>query len=199
MTIIALSGYGTCGKDSVADILVNEYGFVKYAWADTLRLAAEALNPIIACGVDGEEIRYNDALSDYGYNTAKSLFPEFRTVLQRLGTEVGRNLIGDNVWVNATMRRIERERSLSDNIVVADTRFPNEAYAVQAQPESRNYVVRVHRPGVGPVSDHPSETSLDDFPFDFVVDNDGTLDDLGWRVGELMNSIEMSSGGLRSR
>jgi hypothetical protein len=190
VTIIALSGYATSGKDSVADILVEDYGFVKYAWADSLRAAAAALNPIVDYGTNGEFIRYNDVVAQYGYNEAKAMFPEVRNVLQRIGTEVGRNIIGDNVWVDATFKQIADERSLTDNIVISDTRFPNEAYAVQARSESKNYVGRVNRPGVGPVTDHPSETSLDDFDFDFVIDNDGTLDDLRDQVGELYKSLE---------
>lgn len=200
MTIIALSGYATSGKDSVADILVEDYGFVKYAWADSLRMAAEALNPIVGWDEQGGSgpIRYNDAVEEYGYNEAKAKFPELRLVLQRLGTEVGREILGENVWVNATINRIASERSLSDNIVIPDTRFPNEAAAVQARSESKNFVVRVTRPGVGPVSDHISETGLDDFDFDYYIHNDGSLNDLRDRVEEVYSLIEISSKGLRS-
>ena len=199
MTIIALSGYGTCGKDSVADILVEDYGFAKYAWADTLRLAASELNPIVDLDQNLRPVRYNDALAECGYNEAKVRYPEVRNVLQRLGTEVGRNLIDDNVWVDATINRIGRERSLADNIVIPDTRFKNEAHAVKLRSESKNYIVRVNRPGVGPAGDHPSETNLDDFEFNYVINNDGTLDDLRVRVEELCKFVEMCSWGLPSR
>jgi hypothetical protein len=200
MTIIALSGYGTCGKDTIADILVSDYGFTKYAWADTLRLAVEALNPIVAWDEQAGSgpIRYVDALNQYGYNEAKARFPEFRRVLQYLGTDVGRKLIDDNVWVDATFKRIQRERSLSDNIVIPDTRFKNEAFAVQTRPESKNYIVRVNRPGVGPVTDHPSETDLDDWDFDYIINNNGTIDDLGYEVEKLCLFVEMCAWGLPS-
>lgn len=199
VTIIALSGYATCGKDTVADILVEQYGFTKYAWADALRLAAEALDPIIDLDQDLTPIRYTDALAEYGYNEAKAKFPEFRRTLQRMGTEVGREIIGDNVWVNATFHRIASERSLADRIVIPDTRFPNEASAVHVRSESRNFVVRVTRPGVGPVTDHISETGLDNWDFDYVVENDGSLADLDDRVKNLYAFVEMSSHGLRPR
>lgn len=192
--IIALSGYGGSGKDSVADVLVEEYGFKRYAWADTLRLAAAALNPIVAVAPDGEIFRYNDVIELVGYNEAKFMFPEVRVLLQRLGTEVGRNLIGDNVWVDATIARIERECSLSDNIVITDTRFPNEAEAVTGSFTS-GYVVRVNRPGVGPAGDHPSETSLDDYDFDYTIENIGTLSDLAAAVSSLYNFVESDIRG----
>lgn len=205
VTIIALSGYATCGKDTVADILVEDYGYTKYAWADTLRMAAAALNPVVghryASGsywTDFHLVRYTDAIEEYGYNEAKAKFPELRTVLQRLGTEVGREILGENVWVDATIQRIASERSLADKIVIPDTRFPNEASAIHARSESQNFVVRVIRPGVGPVTDHISETGLDDWDFDFYIHNDGSLNDLRDRVEELYFLTENSAKGLRS-
>jgi hypothetical protein len=44
-------------------------------------------------------------------------------------------------------------------------------------------MIRVERPGVGPTKDkhgraHVSETALDDWPFDHVLVNDGSVDDL---------------------
>jgi hypothetical protein len=190
---IALSGYGGVGKDSLADCLIAEHGFKRYAWADTLRLAAEALNPIVGTTIVPDEdrrngpvtvvIRYKDALETYGYVQAKKQFPEFREVLQKLGTDVGRNLISDNVWVDATLARIGRECGPDDNIVLTDTRFPNEADAIR---KMGGYVVRIEREGVGPVNDHPSETSLDDYDFDLIVTNNGPIEDLpGVALGAL--------------
>ncbi len=170
--IIALSGYAGAGKDTVADALVANYGFVKYAWADTLRLAAAALNPIVT-DHDGELIRYNDVVEKYGYNDAKFMFPEVREILQRIGTEVGRNLIGENVWVDATLRRIERDGNIDADIAITDCRFPNEAHAVK---DRGGFIVRVERPGVVAANAHPSETSLDDWPFDLTIGNEGPLE-----------------------
>ena len=189
--IISLSGWATSGKDTVADILVENRGFVKYAWADTLRLAAEALDPIVGVNEDGSWIRYTDALTTYGYNEAKALFPEFRQVLQRIGTEVGRDLIGDNVWIDATIRRINRDRLLTSRIIITDTRFPNEAEAVKSLSDD-NLVVRVTRVHVGPQSDHPSEMALNEYEFDHEILNSGTIDDLKSKVLRWFDLQEIS-------
>ena len=61
---IALSGWATAGKDSVADIL-EEGGFIRRAFADPLRQFTQDVNPIVAFD-DGRPVRYNDALSLYG-------------------------------------------------------------------------------------------------------------------------------------
>lgn len=186
--IMALAGYAGAGKDSVADVLVAERGFIKYSWADTLRQAAAALNPIVDAD-GGHILRYNDVIDMVGYTEAKIQFPEVRLVLQRLGTEVGRNLISDTVWVDATLAHIERECSPFDNIVIADTRFPNEANAIKSR-TGGNLVVRVTRPGIGPESDHPSETSLDDYDFDFYFSNSGEIVDLPNDVVEWYDFLE---------
>lgn len=199
--LVALSGYGGVGKDSVADVLVADYGFKRYAWADTLRLAAEALNPMVDLDQNLRTVRYKDAVERVGYNEAKFQYPEVRRILQRLGTEVGRNLISDSVWVDATLRRIRRECDPWDDIVITDTRFNNEVAALK-DPEASPLrgpvlAVRVNRPGIGPAGEHSSETDLDNYDFDYTIDNNGTLDDLPGTVEEFLKDIEISRFELR--
>lgn len=181
--IIGLSGYGRAGKDSVADVLVERHRFQRVAFADKLRECAEALNPIVDVEFDADEskvpVRYLDAKERHGYNAAKEIYPEFRGTLQRLGTEVGRNILGSNIWVDATMNALDVER----DYVITDCRFPNEAQAIN---RAGGLVVRVQRPGNGPANDHPSETALDDYQFDGVINNDGTLEDLATRVEDFL-------------
>ena len=45
--IVGFSGYARCGKDTAADHLVEHYGFEHRGFADKLREALYALNPII--------------------------------------------------------------------------------------------------------------------------------------------------------
>lgn len=186
--LLAISGYARAGKDTVADRLCEVHGWERLAFADLLRKCAAALNPIVGYTqilvpdfgageehwryVDGPDlITYQEALEAYGYDRSKELYPEFRGILQRLGTDVGRRLLADNIWVDATLEKCVEGR----NYVFTDARFPNEARAVVGR---EGKVVRVNRPGVGPVNNHPSETSLDDWPFDLVFENDGTIEDL---------------------
>lgn len=190
--LIAISGYARAGKDTVADRLCDVHGWERLAFADLLRECAKALNPIVGqvlvelpmLGTDKVEyletdglVTYQESLERYGYDKSKELYPEFRGILQRLGTDVGRRLLDDNIWVDATLAKCEEGK----NYVFTDARFPNEATAISGR---GGRVVRVERPGVGPANDHPSETSLDDWPFDAVYQNDGTIDDLNAWVDE---------------
>jgi hypothetical protein len=96
-----------------------------------------------------------------------------------MGTDVGRRLFGDNIWVDLAMRSIPA----GAKVVFSDCRFPNEADAVKA---AGGEVWRLTRPGFGPVNDHVSETALDGYPHDHLLLNDGAVEDLHWRIQGLM-------------
>jgi hypothetical protein len=170
---IGLSGYARSGKDTVAGILIDE-GWKRFAFADKLKLAVLRLDPIIE-NVNG---RYtvSTAIKDFGPEKTKELFPEYRRLLQVMGTEVGRDMFGDNFWVDQALREVQDD----DLAVFTDCRFPNEAQAIK---DRGGVVWRVERPGFGPINGHASETSLDDWDFDGIIQNNGTLDDLTYKVG----------------
>jgi hypothetical protein len=175
--IIAFKGYAGAGKDAMANVLVEEKGFLRLSFAGVLRDCMEALDPIVFAtgdGVDPDEPivkRYKDVISEYGYVEAKAQFAEVRDLLQRMGTEVGRNILGQNIWVEAAMKNVDPNL----DYVVTDMRFPNEYEAVK---QAGGICVNVLRPGVGPVNAHPSETAIDEFEYDYTIQNDGTLEDL---------------------
>ena len=72
-----------------------------------------------------------------------------------------------------------------DYVLIPDTRFPNEIEYVKSSwvGESDIYTIRVDRPNFdsGATEEqlkHESECALDDYEFDSLVTNSGTLDDL---------------------
>lgn len=173
--IVGLSGYAKAGKDTAAKALIEHRGFIKVAFADSLRNCLYALNPIIDAGLyKGGTFftRYADSIDSIGYEKTKSLYPEARELLQRLGTEAGRNILGENVWVNAALDSLELDKH---DYVFTDVRFPNEFNALKALDA---FMVRVIRPNTGPVNNHPSETALDSFYFDMNLENGSSIEDL---------------------
>jgi hypothetical protein len=95
--------------------------------------------------------------------------PEAMTVrefLQKLGTEAMRNGLHTNTWVNATFATFN---SMS-RWLITDVRFPNEAAAVI---EKGGILVRIERGS--DTGDHPSETALDNYDFNIVIENKGDL------------------------
>lgn len=178
--LIGVSGYAQSGKDSIAGIL-KPLGFERRAFADKMREALLAIDPIISHEAL-VPLRLSEILKVMTWDLAKVTYPEVRDLLQRLGTDAGRNILGEDVWVDAAMNDIES----TDNIVFSDCRFINEAQAIV---DKGGEVWRVSRSGVGPVNDHISEVGLDGWAFDKYLKNLGTLDDLRHAV------IHATSGG----
>jgi hypothetical protein len=97
-----------------------------------------------------------------------------RDFLQKLGTDAIRDGLHTNAWVNALMSDYKKidynddEQPEYPNWIITDTRFPNEAQAIK---DAGGLVIRVDRPGVKPINDHPSEVGLDGWKFDYKIAN----------------------------
>jgi hypothetical protein len=173
--IIGLSGYARSGKDTVAELLCLNYGFKRVSFADPMREAILTLNPKI------DSITHvSHHVEDYGWEIAKQN-PEIRRLLQVFGTDVGRRMFGENVWIDMAFKHIEPD----ERIVFADVRFPNEAEAIKLRGGN---VIRINRHNHSAVNTHKSETAMDNYMFSHVLYNDGTIDDLAENLFMLMRS-----------
>lgn len=175
--IIGLNGYAQVGKDEVAKILVEDFGYTQLSFAASLKQAVYNYN----APVQGNQ-RVQDIVDQFGWEVAKKSFPEIREQLQRMGTEVGRTLWGDTFWIDIVDKQIWHHGS----VVISDVRFLNEGQYVQ---DAGGYVVRVNRPGVGPVNAHSSDAGLPDEMIDYELHNDGTLDDLRSKVIAMLQTM----------
>lgn len=178
--IIGLSGYARSGKDTVAARLVSEHGFTRLAFADPMREALYRLNPKVTIA-EMQGVPLATAVDGLGWEQVKVDSHDTRELMQRFGTEVVRDMFGENFWVDYTMKLAEQY----DKVVISDVRFENEAQAIASRFDGQ--VWRVERPGTGAVNGHLSESSLDSYDFDFTISNVGTIDVLHNVVDFLMN------------
>lgn len=178
--LVGVIGRKRSGKDSFAAPLVED-GWARISLADPLRDAALALDPLVGevYLTDPEtgsahvhrEARLSDVISVLGWEAAKDRVPEVRRTLQRLGTEAIRAL-DEGFWTRIALARIAASEA---PVVVPDVRYPNEADAVR---ERGGLIVRVVRPETEVEDAHPSETALDDYVADVVIQNVLGLEDL---------------------
>jgi hypothetical protein len=170
--IIGIAGYARSGKDTAAEVLTAEYGYTRYSLADRMREAMVILNPLLR-----DEIRLNDVLPEIGWDGVKANFPLIRELLQKFGTEVGREMFGTDFWVDQVISNLPD----GEMAVIPDVRFPNEFYAVK---KNGGEVWRVTRPGVTAVNGHISEVALDQakVEYDYILENDGSIEDLKIKV-----------------
>jgi hypothetical protein len=188
VVLIGLSGYAQAGKDTIGKILVDSFGFRRVSFADKLREVALAINPIIdyraLTGLGWQEVRLDEIVSEHGWELAKGR-DEVRRLLQVIGTDAGRAILGDNIWVEAAFKGLEE----GGRYVFTDVRFPNEAHAIR---ERNGKVFRVDRPGYGPVNNHPSETALDNYKFNAHIFNNRDIHSLEAKVQELLTWYDLS-------
>lgn len=121
--IIGLCGPEGAGKSTAAKLLRKAYG------AKVLPFAAPLKRMLASLGVDDKHL--------YGSPEEKTRPLDLlcgrsaRTALQYLGTEWGRNLIGDDIWLRAWEHALDVESDPGDIIVADDVRFSNEAEAIE--------------------------------------------------------------------
>ena len=123
-----------------------------------------------------------------------------RDLLQQVGTDAMRNVIHENVWVNALfadygIKDLNYFKAYPDNYnlpnwIITDCRFPNEAQAIK---DRGGLLIRVNRNTYTPYmsidrnhTPHTSETALDDHSFDEVIDNNGTMQELIEKVKQIL-------------
>lgn len=192
MTQAILVGFGgrlASGKDASADHLVAEFGFRKHWMSEPLAEALAVLNPILSIDDDGYRVRYARLVAEVGYTKAKN-HPEVRRLLQVLGTEIGRNMLGEDTWVNLAGSKIDHSRYI-DHVPVAITgiRFKNELEMIRRR---GGHLIWVERPELEGVSAHSSENSVGPADFDATLVNDGTLADLYTKVTTLIAQFQWS-------
>ena len=163
MELIGIAGRKGAGKDTAAEVLVAAgYENVKfagalkammYAFANYVGIEPETAKRLI----DGDlKEQPNEHLG------GKS----FRWAMQTLGTEWGRELIFDGIWIRSFLSRA----AMFDKGVCTDMRFPNEVETVKSQGGTTLRVVdpRFKRPA----EEHESESQIDTLAVDYVVCND---------------------------
>jgi hypothetical protein len=119
-----------------------------------------------------------------------------RWILQYFGTEVMRGQMYDAIWVDSCIGRYKGE-----NTVISDTRFPNEVKAIRSHGGIIIYVKRGQDPewftnyvegNIEPKGVHSSEYAWAKEEFDFVIENNGTKQQLAESLKNLLVSNKIA-------
>lgn len=180
--VIGLCGPEGAGKSTVARLLTEIFE------AEIVPFALPLKRMLLSLGIDerhvfGTPADKEEPLEMLGGKSA-------RYAMQTLGSEWARDLICNNLWVNAWRKAMEHKRGWL--IVADDLRFQNEADAIK---DLGGCVVCVLRE---PLRLVPSEQELHrsqqfyKLPRDYTLINDGDLEDLRSGVWHLMQSLHAS-------
>ena len=144
--IIGVSGKATSGKDYVSNLLISELkdSVRKLSLADSLKeeLAKELDIPVDDLH-NHNKYQYRERLISFGKEgRAKNI----------------------DIWIEKLIQKFNKNPT--EILIIPDIRFPNEAEFIKAH---KGIIIRVHRPVE--LIDDVSETSLDDYKFDCIIDN----------------------------
>ncbi len=204
--IVGLHGLTRTGKDTLADMFVDNMGFTKLAFADPLYLeVADAFSVSVADlksdkwkaspRLELEIRRSNDPLF-ISHMRRLALFVDeplsSRQILQLWGTEYRRQLFGQDYWVRMMLDRLRALGGRSD-VVIPDVRTTLEAAMgnwLASHHQFRSfYVLDVQRPGTVRTA-HSSDQGLSPFLIDATVRNDGTPEELFDTAVHLLTEVQ---------
>lgn len=176
--LIGLMGRQGAGKDFTARILIEEYGtrVERFAFADPMRKALHDLNPTFRDVEDGMTYSLKERVDALGWDWVKNEYPEVRALLQRFGTEMGRNNFGADFWVNLAWKQIQPLLDNGISVVITDVRFANEIARVH---EAGGQLWRITRTDLEPEDlslpryQHASEKDWREADVDLELTNGG--------------------------
>jgi len=224
--------------------------WIRYGYASGFKhIYEDGVKTTVMTNTECSKERYEEELK-INHQTAYKIELTPRMLLQFIGTDLFRNKILDNIWVNALMSDYKPidSRTIQDpddsNInypkwLIPDVRFPNELKTIKARD---GIVIRVNRDSpkefiytkkevydklvamgfkYESIEDtvwyehainegfkfseslntwsfdednfqkHPSETALDDATFDYVIDNNSTIEELVEKVREILVKLNI--------
>ena len=218
--IIGITGFIGSGKDTVANMFV-ERGCIHDSFAAPVK--------DVCASIFGwpRELLEGDTLESRDFREIPDMFwtnklgvPNFtpRLALQLLGTEVLRNHFDQDIWLNSLEYRMRKQNENSPCTVVSDARFRNELdliknmggvviwvqrgelpewYETASQAHSNVVCRKIMTTKYKDV--HESEWNWAGYNVDYVINNNGTLEDLekqvenirDWNTGQFREHLKL--------
>lgn len=188
---IAITGKANTGKNTVSKLLANELIDGIYtefiAFADPIKNMVRLMFPEIPKKYLFGSSKYRSKIILGALKNDKPL--TIRDALIDLGS-AGR-LYKENIWLDAFDHKFNKikTKGLAKAVIVTDVRFRNEFEHLK---QLGFYQIRLVRDAHLKI-DHASETNQDsikDDEFDFVINNNGTIDDLKISISTIVSYLK---------
>lgn len=162
LPVVGLTGNARAGKNHVGNLIRDKYGYLTWALAFPLKQRVYS-------------VRDDWSIEHVVGQAGKP--PDLREFLQQEGTERGRDLIRQDIWIRATEAFLYLANTewsnLVNGVVICDVRFPDEANYVRSlggrlyRVENRDLDLSL------PMYQHRSESFIESLSTDGTVDNTG--------------------------
>jgi len=171
--LIGLGHTAQVGKDTAAFGI----GYKRLAFGDGVRDLLLQVNPII------HGMPLQAYINVHGWETAKAE-GEVRRLLQNIGLGA-REIIGEDVWAKLVLSKAKALMKAGVDVAITDVRFPNEHAAIR---KAGGTLIKITRAG-SPKMSHLSETALEDADWDYIIENDFTIDHLVHTIRAIVDEL----------
>ncbi len=174
--IFIVSGKANSGKDTTCELINN---YVKLKGLNSVNLQFSSYIKMYAKTISGWD----------GKEDTKP-----RSLLQELGTEIIRKNIDEKFFIKRIIGDIKVYSYYCDVITISDARLPLEIDSINSEFENV-YKLNIQRPNFENNLNcnerrHITEVALDDYnDYDYVVVNDGTIEDLNNKVIKIIDEV----------
>ena len=197
--IIGISGLKQSGKDTVG-AMINYLTNNKFELKMFAQKPKEIVSLLTGCNIrDLENDEFKNKLIEGIWGDLT-----YRQLLQKVGTDFGRDMIQPNIWVDDIMKDYKMQYISGGigmfhdprphykpigfpNWIITDVRFINEIEAIK---RNKGIIIKVTRTDNSKFEDlHKSENELVDYDkFDYIISNDGTLDELTEKIKKILKT-----------
>ena len=207
INLIGISGRMGSGKNTVASIInqITNNKFEEKAFAFKLKQIASILTGIEVSKFEDQEFKKTLLGEEWTTHTfyedgSPRMYQNMsvRLLLQKLGTEAMRDNLHQDVWANALFSDYKPYCTPKDAFnkdlpywLITDLRFPNEFEAIKNRGGICIRVIRGVEKTPNPNLHHISETSLDNYAFNYIIYNNGTIEELIEKVRKMLQYFKI--------
>jgi hypothetical protein len=165
-TLIGVHGPLDGGKDTVANYIQSKFPekFGRYAFAGPIKQACMIMFGFTKNQMEDRKLK--EAIDPFwGFTPRKTM--------QLLGTEYGRDMLRDDIWIRRAEMEINKNSTSGRGTIITDVRFENEAAWLRTQPGAMLIYLTVPNLQKDERYQHASEAGIKlDVSFDKLVTND---------------------------
>ena len=210
--IIGVAGWKAAGKDTIGKYFIDNHGYTKDSFAASLKDLVSAVfcwDRELLEGATTISREWRETPDEWweehlnwnqhpGHKLSERFTPRF--ALQYIGTQVFRENMDYNIWVSSLKRRLLNNKK----VILTDARFPNELQMVKdlggiliwvkrgPLPEWYDHAISANNKSElseylikNKYKVHESEWKWVGWDFDYIIENDGSIDDLYSKLGRL--------------
>ena len=185
--LIGIIGPKGSGKSTLANIIQQKYNFELMSFASVVKDISSIIFGYDRELLEGEtkesRIWRETIDKDWSKLLNKDITP--RITLQIIGTEFGRKILGQNIWIEVLKNKISKNKN--KNIIISDIRYENEAQFIR---DNKGILIRVSKSNLefNLSETHSSEMELYNIKEDHSIENNGTIEQLEQQIINLFNN-----------